>query len=167
MDIDPHQWANMPRVVFVIGFSQEYETLVEDAKHWLVRAQGLARVVILVNLIEAPMPPQPTDSEVETEPGSEQEPYDIVDVAANAGGNDADADANDFDPGEAVARPDALPPSSQSFTAQDYVDYLLDLGRSHLWHHRTHRRLSSGTAHREEGFRARCGFACVKYLWLV
>lgn len=57
MDIYSHQWVNMPRVVFVIGFSQEYETLVEDVKHWLVRAQGLAKVVILVNLIEAPVPP--------------------------------------------------------------------------------------------------------------
>lgn len=115
-----------PRVVFEIGFSQKYETLLEDAKHWLVRAQGFVKVVVIVNLIEGPLPPQPTD--IESEP--EQETSFTVDAADNNGDhtadNENDVDGDELEPDQDIGHAHASPASSQSSTAQDYVDYLLD-----------------------------------------
>lgn len=37
---DPGKSDRFPRIVFEVAFSQSYETLLEDARHWLVRSSG-------------------------------------------------------------------------------------------------------------------------------
>lgn len=117
-----------PRVVFEIGFSQKYETLVEDAKHWLVRAQGFVKVVVLVNLIEGPIPSPPTDIEPELEQQTSVTGDSTTNDGDRTGDNDnnSDADADNLESDQPIGHAETSPASSQSSTAQDYVDYLLD-----------------------------------------
>lgn len=43
-----------PRVVFEVAFSQTYESVLEDARQWLVRSQGAVRLCVVVKLHEHP-----------------------------------------------------------------------------------------------------------------
>jgi len=48
----PKGSIKVPRVVFEVGFSEEYIDLVSDAKQWLKRSGGKTRLVVLVNIEE-------------------------------------------------------------------------------------------------------------------
>lgn len=43
-----------PRVVFEVAFSQTYESVLEDARQWLVRAKGAIKLCVIVKLYEQP-----------------------------------------------------------------------------------------------------------------
>lgn len=115
-----------PRVVFEVALTQKYETLIEDAKDWLVRSQGMVKVVVLINLHEGPIPTQPTD----IEPGNEPKTEKVISITqdAEAENDDNDTDADDLAPevpDEAIPPGPTSPATSQSSTAQEYVDDLL------------------------------------------
>lgn len=114
-----------PRVVFEVALTQKHETLIEDAKDWLIRSQGMVKVVVLINLHEGPIPTQPTD----IDPGNEPKPDQVISVtedAAEIDHNDADADdLTPEGPEQAIPPGPTSPATSQSSTAQEYVEDLL------------------------------------------
>lgn len=42
----------IPHVIFEVGFSETYDDLVLDAKQWLQRPRGRAKLVIIINIEE-------------------------------------------------------------------------------------------------------------------
>lgn len=50
--VSPPGLCYFPHVVFEVAFSQSYESLRENARHWLVRGQGSIKLAVLVKLIE-------------------------------------------------------------------------------------------------------------------
>lgn len=125
-----------PRVVFEVGLSQKRETLIHDAQDWLVRSQGLVKVVVVINMDEGPIPAQATVT-TDIQGDNESEPEEAASVTVDTADNDAnDADdsvantdtADDLAP---TGRVEAIPPgpssptTSQSSTAQEYADDLL------------------------------------------
>lgn len=48
--VTPARLRCYPRVVFDVGYSQSYESLREDARHWLLRGQGSIKLVVAVKL---------------------------------------------------------------------------------------------------------------------
>lgn len=51
-ELFPPELTRFPRVVFEVGFSQSYESLKESAREWLLRGQGLVKLVVVIKLIE-------------------------------------------------------------------------------------------------------------------
>lgn len=43
-----------PRVVFEVAFSQSYESVLEDARQWLVRSKGAVQLCVIVKIYEHP-----------------------------------------------------------------------------------------------------------------
>lgn len=108
-----------PRVVFEVGLSQKRETLIHDAKDWLVRSQGLVKVVVVINMDEGPIPAQSTvttDLQGDNEPEPEEAESVTVDTAD---------DLAPVGPVEAIPPGPSSPTTSQSSTAQEYADDLL------------------------------------------
>lgn len=51
-DVFPAQLSCFPRVVFEVAYKQSYESLKEGAREWLLRGQGLVKLVMVVKLVE-------------------------------------------------------------------------------------------------------------------
>lgn len=50
--VTPARLRCYPRVGFEVGYSQSYESLREDARHWLLRGHGSIKLVVAVKLTE-------------------------------------------------------------------------------------------------------------------
>lgn len=118
----PEESDRCPRVVFEIGFSQSYESLCRDAEHWLVRAAGFVKLVVLVKLFESPHPEaEVDDAEVATKL---REQILAVDTPAPSNPDaDAPGPVHDTPPPAEETAPPVSPTSSHSSTAADYDTY--------------------------------------------
>lgn len=137
----PAESDRCPRVVFEIGFSQSYESLCQDAKHWLLRAAGFVKLVVLVKLAEGAHPEAQVDNEeIATKLREQILAIDTADLYSPTH-PDLDVPSTDVDspptaedspkptshPAESdIASPPpppASPTSSHSSTAADYENY--------------------------------------------
>lgn len=72
-----------PRIVFEVAFSQTYESVLEDARQWLVRSDGWVKLCIIIKIYEQPH--HRTDAQATSEIVDQQH----VDGAASADGASA------------------------------------------------------------------------------
>lgn len=83
-----------PRVVFEIAFSQSYESVRQDAEHWLLRAQGSVKLVVLVKLFEGSHPEAEVDQEeIEKKAAEQRLALGVDDESSEAQSNSEDADS--------------------------------------------------------------------------
>lgn len=125
-----------PRVVFEIAFSQSYESVRQDAEHWLLRAQGSVKLVVLVKLFEGSHPEAEVDEEeIEKKAVEQRLALGVDDKSSEAKPDSEDAespksgrgehtsqtDADDQEPDDPASGPS--PGSSQSSTNELYDSY--------------------------------------------
>lgn len=122
-----------PRVVFEIAFSQSYESVRQDAEHWLLRAQGSVKLVVLVKLFEGSHPEAEVDEEEIEKKAAEQRlalgvdhessdsTEDTESTKSDGGGHTSQTDADDQEPDDPASG--TSPGSSQSSTNELYDSY--------------------------------------------
>lgn len=102
-----------PRVVFEIAFSQSYESVRQDAEHWLLRAQGSVKLVVLVKLFEGSHPEAEVDEEeIEKKAAEQRLALGVDDESSEARSNSEEADSTEdaesskSDRSEHISQPD-------------------------------------------------------------